>query len=512
MKRSVNSFSAAYVSLVALSGTWASTALAQQTESEPNDTPAQANDVGCNVVISGAISPAGEVDTFAFTLDQPRDVHVFTTIAPGNGNTLIDLIASDGTTLIETDDDSGDGLASQIGREAQAAGRYFVRVRPSGTTTATYTLTIRCPSYVAEVEPNGTSTTATPLPCTAEGGAGNITGSSDADCWSFTLDEPRTISALVLTAPANWDHYLTLLNSGFTSMQTSYGPGYELGARVTASLPAGTYYLRVSTGVNYPFRYDMSLLVEGRTCISFFGVTPHTGSSSGGDLVHVYGFGFGSASDLTVRFGGALGTIVGATPDRIDVRTPAGTGSVDVTVSQRSDSATQHVAFGYVPPTHAARYGNVNLALGDREDVLLVNALAGDEWSRHVTLDRGQPVMLTMSQPTNRPRATFVLYAWRGLPNARTLTVLRGGGGTMVFPPPFAHRSPQPIAIWDNTSHARTFGDATLPSLPAPSVIFRRTHGFRNPARVTFQGIIEDSGSPNRSGWSLTNAVILSLR
>ena len=79
----------------------------------------------------------------------------------------------------------------------------------------------------------------------------------------------------------------------------------------------------------------------------------------------------------------------------------------------------------------------------------------------------------------------------------------------MVFPVPFTRGTPQPRVIFNNAGYNGTLGVPMLPSSPAPSTVLSRSTGSPVPVRLTFQGIIQDGGSPIPEGWSVTNAVIL---
>ncbi len=104
-------------------------------ETEPNDTAATANALpGSQVAVYGTISPAIEVDFFSFTANAGDRVYAATQTQWSNGgstDTILDVYASDGTTVLETDDDSGSfsGTASAIGGTIiPAAGTYYIRV------------------------------------------------------------------------------------------------------------------------------------------------------------------------------------------------------------------------------------------------------------------------------------------------------------------------------------------------------------------------------------------------
>ncbi len=240
-------------------------------------------------------------------------------------------------------------------------------------------------------------------------------------------------------------------------------------------------------------------------------LSPATGSESGGELVHLFGSGFGTAADTSVAFGGAAATVIDVSPDHARVRTPPGVGTVDVLVASASVHDALPGGYTYVAPHLAARYGNVNLGLGDREDVLLVNAYQGDPLRRDVLLQTGQPILIAMVNPSSRSAPSrFALYARVGEPGAGMLTSLPRGLGSMIFPPPF--RGGHPAAIWNNAGFQPILGTPTLPSSPAPSLVFSRPGGAPNPIIVTLQGLIEDDGSQIPERWSVTNALIVHVR
>ncbi|MBI1854014.1 MAG: hypothetical protein HYR85_27060 [Planctomycetes bacterium] len=242
---------------------------------------------------------------------------------------------------------------------------------------------------------------------------------------------------------------------------------------------------------------------------SGYSVAPGIGSESGGDSVTLGSFNIGDPDRLRVNFGDRPAEVLRVDGDRVTVRTPPGAGAVDVGVHSEHASVILPSAFAYGEPSLVARYGTVNQGRGDREDVLLVNASVGDPVTRELSLVRGSPMSIVMAQPTGQLRARFALYAWPGEPTASTLASLPRHVGAMVFPPPFAGGSPR--VVWNNVGRVWALGVPTLPSTPAPSIVFRRA-STPAPVTLTLQGIIEDDGSQSATGLSVTNAVILRVR
>ncbi|MBI1849307.1 MAG: IPT/TIG domain-containing protein [Planctomycetes bacterium] len=238
-------------------------------------------------------------------------------------------------------------------------------------------------------------------------------------------------------------------------------------------------------------------------------IVPTSGYDFGGDLVHLTGTGFTSVADTTVTFGGTPATVVSVSSTAIDVLTPAGLGVVDVVVTNTIGSATLTSAYTYAPPELAARFGNVNVGAGDREDVLLVNAVPGDA-NREVVLTTGQPFTITMGSPSSRASARFAIYVWNGASSAATLRGQPANLGVAVFPTPLNFGdAPQPRQIGNNFD--LRLGSATFATSRAPSLIGQLPNGWPRRLVATMQGIIQDDGSQIANRVSLTNAIVLRI-
>lgn len=254
------------------------------------------------------------------------------------------------------------------------------------------------------------------------------------------------------------------------------------------------------------------VFVHDATVLAADGIFPDSGSEAGGDVARIPGFGFpADAGSVAVAFGGVPATVISATPFELRVRTPAGTGTVDVTVSVPSGCASLARRFTYVDPAVAARFGNVNLGVGDRENVVLVNGRAGN-LRREAVLSAADPFRLEVLAPSSRASAKFVLYVWAGIPGAANVSPQPGGIGTMAFPTPmtFGMPAPQPRKIWNSIGIESVLGAPSFPSPVASAVLLARPPGaLPVPLAATFQGIVQDAGSLIRQKYSVTNAVVL---
>ena len=253
-------------------------------ETEANGTTATANPLpllGGYGAGTGAIDVAGDLDFWSFVAPAGSKVWILCDTGgtqvgmPNSRDTVIELYAPDGTTLIETDDDDGSGfggdgtlesgLASAIaGRAITVGGTHFIKVRAFSASSGIVNpyrlmvvVTLATPQ--AEVEPNDSQGTANRLAIPPVFGwrAGAIALAGDQDFYSIDLavgdqlylaadgdperDNVGTDVALTLLAP-----------DGFTTVQTiqsssAGSPGFPPAEGAWYSVPtAGTYYVRVT--------------------------------------------------------------------------------------------------------------------------------------------------------------------------------------------------------------------------------------------------------------------------
>ena len=169
-------------------------------EVEPNGTAATATPIsGTTVVYGGNVYPAADVDFYSFTAAAGDRIYAATQTlfdASASGDSVLELIGTDGTTVIEADNNDGTFNASSssiAGRQITVAGTYFLRVRHNvGTgTIRPYALHFRQQSAAptAEVEPNNSTATATPIPASGHvSGAVTAVSPGESDFFSISLN------------------------------------------------------------------------------------------------------------------------------------------------------------------------------------------------------------------------------------------------------------------------------------------------------------------------------------
>ena len=172
-------------------------------EVEPNNTFGEATPLGgTDVVARGYVFPAADEDFFSFQGNAGDRVYIATQTAFASstgGDSFLELLDTDGVTVLESDDNDGDKGANSStisGRELPASGVFYVKVRhpTGGDQVRPYDLYLRLQtgSPTAEAEPNDIQVEATPLPA-----SGWITGTAaslaDVDLFSLALNAGDTV-------------------------------------------------------------------------------------------------------------------------------------------------------------------------------------------------------------------------------------------------------------------------------------------------------------------------------
>jgi subtilisin-like proprotein convertase family protein len=176
----------------------------QTNEIEPNETFSTATLIsGKSAKIRADVYPNADVDYFSFYANAGDKVYIATmtanTATGTSTNSIVDLISTDGTTIIETDDDDGSlaATASSIaGATVTTTGLQYIRVKNPSLTSQLRPydlyLNVQSSSPTAEVEPNDTLANATPIPASGfVGGTNNPT--ADLDLYSFNANAGDTV-------------------------------------------------------------------------------------------------------------------------------------------------------------------------------------------------------------------------------------------------------------------------------------------------------------------------------
>ncbi|MBK6991525.1 MAG: DUF11 domain-containing protein [Chitinophagaceae bacterium] len=167
-------------------------------EVEPNNTFATATPITSPSKVQGNVFPNADADWYSFTANAGEKVYaaVITSFsANGSSDSQLRLFASDGTTLIEFDDDDGSlgGLSSSMaGATIPSSGTYYLQVVHFLATGQLrgYDLYLKVQSGTPtpEVESNDTPATANAMPANGwVSGARNPALATEQDWYSVTL-------------------------------------------------------------------------------------------------------------------------------------------------------------------------------------------------------------------------------------------------------------------------------------------------------------------------------------
>ncbi len=159
-------------------------------ESEPNDSSAQANELRATQIMSAAINTTGDTDYFSIPGINTRwgvIALLDTSAVTGTQQGELTMLSSDGSTVLQSDVGSwenGSGIALQS--YVSGSDDHYLKVNEQGNnaTIANYTLRYydTIVSTRPEIEPNDTRGTGTLSAYTHEG---VLTTTTDVDCFRF---------------------------------------------------------------------------------------------------------------------------------------------------------------------------------------------------------------------------------------------------------------------------------------------------------------------------------------
>jgi hypothetical protein len=224
------------------------------TETEPNNTPAQANTLTLNGSNNGKISPAGDLDWWKVTTNADGKLSFTLTSLAGKFVWLY-LYDNNRTTQLNA---NYSNAAFNLNTDGLAAGTYYVKVVAYyATDTTSYLLadTLIRPTQANDAEPNNIKTQALDfnVNSTRTGHVGYYYNHKrdTADWYRITTTTDGQLNFNL--TPANGVYLWVYLydNNGTTQLNANYSnAAFNLN---TDGLAAGTYYIRVNCYYNSQF-------------------------------------------------------------------------------------------------------------------------------------------------------------------------------------------------------------------------------------------------------------------
>ena len=198
-----------------------------------------------------ALDSTSDDDYYKLVIGSSTDVILR---SRGPVNTKGTLLRSNGTTSI-TSNENGQlvegnfdlkGNSNFLIRRTLSAGTYYLKVEDQSSSTGRYTV------HASAASSPGTSRSAAAALTLDVAGAGSISSATDADFFSFTLTERRTVGITAAGSPAASTGNLLIqgeLQDSTGLKLRDYGryrADREVGFRDIHRLDAGTYYIKVS--------------------------------------------------------------------------------------------------------------------------------------------------------------------------------------------------------------------------------------------------------------------------
>ncbi|QIL71021.1 DUF11 domain-containing protein [Diaphorobacter sp. HDW4B] len=263
-----------------------------QSEVEPNGTAVSATPiVGTSARIRGNLYPNGDIDYYSFTAQAGDRVYAATMTSGSAGSSTdsqLTLLASDGTTVIEFDDDNGTfaALSSSIaGATISAAGTYFFKVNdftPGTTSMRGYELYFRLQSGTPapESESNDTPGTANVLPANGwVSGTRGVAAATEQDWFSMNLNAGDTVFLSLDLDPerdgVTWNGRLGFALFGDASNQILVADDAGTGdVTPNPNIPSEAMFMTVKdAGTYYAFVDSASPATGGSTATYHLSVT-----------------------------------------------------------------------------------------------------------------------------------------------------------------------------------------------------------------------------------------------
>jgi uncharacterized repeat protein (TIGR01451 family) len=270
------------------------------TEVEPNGTTATATPlVGTNLVVRANLFPNGDIDFYSFSATAGDKVYAATMTSFSAGSSTdsqITILASDGTTVLEFDDDNGSfaGLSSSIaGTTIPSNGTYYIKINDftAGTTSERpYELHFRLQSGAPtpEVESNDTPATANILPANGwVSGTRNPAAATEQDWYSLTLNAGDTVYLSLDLDPERdgvvWNGRLGVALFGDAGNQILVVDDTGTGdVSPNPNIPSEALFMTVNAaGTYFAFVDSASAAVGGPTATYHLSVSVHPATDEG---------------------------------------------------------------------------------------------------------------------------------------------------------------------------------------------------------------------------------------
>lgn len=244
---------------------------------EPNNTVAQATPFPVGTTQSHGFCVPGDSDWVRFTATAGTNYRLETLNLAVSNDTLLELYASNGTTLVQSNDNGGINRASRIEFVPTASGTYYVRVRhPNafrGDPAHTYDLRIRAADPAACHDPAEPDTSVAHAQLIDVGRTQSraFCAPSDADWLAFAATAGTRYRLETVNLGPYTDTYLEVYASDGSTLIAADDNGSSSRASRVEVTPSttGILYVRLrqSNGGGFPdYTYDFQISIPTQVC------------------------------------------------------------------------------------------------------------------------------------------------------------------------------------------------------------------------------------------------------
>ena len=226
---------------------------AKATETEPNNTKAQANTLALNGSNNGTII-SGDVDWWSVTTTADGKLTI-TLSALNNSDFYAQLYDNDGITQLGLTIESYNNNPAVLNVDGLAPGKYYIKLYPYSTSTGSYTIanTLTLPTQGNDAEPNNYAKQAITLPLNGSKG-GHLDyyynqSKDNVDWYTITTNADGRLR-ITLSALNGADFYAQLFDNDTTTQLGNLIESYNNNPAVlnVDGLAPGKYYIKL-----YPY-------------------------------------------------------------------------------------------------------------------------------------------------------------------------------------------------------------------------------------------------------------------
>jgi type VI protein secretion system component Hcp len=238
------------------------TTLAQTNETEPNNGFTEANAVGFDTPIKGAIGVKGDEDFYKITLTKPSVVNISVEGLASNQYMYVEMFDSNQKSTGYSES-GGNGKNVYHNQLQCSVGTYYIKLTTSFGTASATQYTMKITADITDIyECNNSFNDAKEVPLNTEIKA-SINSTGDEDFYKITLTKPSVVNVSVEGLASNQYMYVEMFDSN--QKRTGYSESGGNGKNVyhnQLQCSIGTYYIKLTTSFGTPSSTQYTMKVN----------------------------------------------------------------------------------------------------------------------------------------------------------------------------------------------------------------------------------------------------------